>query len=73
MSAAITASGNALHVDVPKLLFRARPVDNFGTWLHGYAVSPDGQRFLINSRLESEVGKSAPLTVVLNWTKALKY
>jgi hypothetical protein len=35
-----------------------------------YVASADGQRFLINSLPEEET--SAPVTVVLNWTAALK-
>jgi eukaryotic-like serine/threonine-protein kinase len=35
-----------------------------------YAVSPDGQRFLINT--PAEVNNPAPMTVVLNWTAGLK-
>jgi eukaryotic-like serine/threonine-protein kinase len=34
-----------------------------------YAVSADGQRFLLNAPLETE---SPPMTVVLNWTGLLK-
>lgn len=35
-----------------------------------YAVAPDGQRFLINSPLQS--GQEAPFNVILNWTSTLK-
>ena len=35
-----------------------------------YAVSPDGQRFLI--QLPAPEGTVVPVTVVLNWTTALK-
>jgi hypothetical protein len=34
-------------------------------------VSADGQRFLLNERL-TPAGQGAPITVVLNWTAALK-
>ena len=34
-----------------------------------YDVSPDGQRFLINT---SEAGDSAPITVILNWHSAVR-
>ncbi|HSF25732.1 MAG TPA: hypothetical protein VLE20_16010, partial [Blastocatellia bacterium] len=37
---------------------------------NNYAVSRDGQRFLINEL--SEVPASPPITVVLNWTADLK-
>jgi Tol biopolymer transport system component len=74
MSAGITVSGNALRVDVPKALFRARPSGGFpgGGLTYVYAVSADGQRFLITSLQQSEVGKTTPLAVVLNWPKMLK-
>jgi hypothetical protein len=35
-----------------------------------YAVSSDGQRFLINTLPEETA--SSPVTVVLNWTTTLK-
>jgi len=35
-----------------------------------YLVSPDGQRFLVNTEFEEQV--SSPLTLVLNWTADLK-
>jgi len=35
-----------------------------------YAVTADGQRFLINSPLQS--GQEAPFNVILNWTSTLK-
>ena len=41
---------------------------------HTYAVSPDGQRFLIPRPVYSGAAEaaSAPITVVLNWTVGLK-
>jgi hypothetical protein len=36
-----------------------------------YDVTPDGQRFLVNSSLESETSASDPITVVLNWAAGL--
>jgi eukaryotic-like serine/threonine-protein kinase len=41
-----------------------------GTPAGRYAVTADGQRFLINSEMEEAVGE--PATVILNWTAALK-
>ena len=35
-----------------------------------YAVSADGQRFLVNTRLPTSNG--SPITVVLNWTQTLR-
>jgi hypothetical protein len=41
---------------------------------HTYAVSPDGQRFLIPRPVPTGGAESAsaPITVVLNWTGGLK-
>ena len=35
-----------------------------------YAVAGDGQRFLINTKVEKS--NTTPITVLLNWTEALK-
>jgi eukaryotic-like serine/threonine-protein kinase len=42
----------------------ANPV---ATQVFRYAVSPDGQRFLVNLQAHGEVIDSEPVTVVLNW------
>jgi Tol biopolymer transport system component/tRNA A-37 threonylcarbamoyl transferase component Bud32 len=50
----------------PKLLFRAHvPVMAITTFRNHYAVSADGQKFLITTIPEAE--SAAPLVVVLNW------
>jgi hypothetical protein len=36
-----------------------------------YDVSPNGQRFLVNTRIENQARLSTPLTVVVNWPAAL--
>jgi Tol biopolymer transport system component len=58
---------------VPRALFTTRIRGGAGAGRTGfrYAVSPDGQRFLINTDADAEQD-SAPLTVVLNWEAALK-
>lgn len=51
-----------------------KPFPSGGFNSHTYAVSPDGQRFLISrpaANLQSETA-SAPITVILNWTPLLK-
>ena len=40
-------------------------------WRSQYAVSKDGQRFLLNEQLESPNAR-APIVVVTNWMAALK-
>jgi hypothetical protein len=56
---------------LPHALFKARlkagtrGIDQF----FRYAVEPDGQKFLMNTSPEDSF---APVSVVLNWTAALK-
>jgi Tol biopolymer transport system component len=52
----------------PKPLFRA-PVNSSTTRNH-YAVTPDGQRFLIN--VEDQSSYSSPITVMVNWLQSLQ-
>lgn len=55
---------------VPRMLFQAGAdplYPNLGT---GYAVTPDGQRFLINSAIDES--RASPITIFVNWTAALK-
>ena len=37
---------------------------------NSYAVTSDGQRFLINTLVEAD--QSSPMKIVLNWTSSLK-
>ena len=66
MAAAVNGKGTSFESGAVKTLFETR-VAIVGS---PYAVSPDGQRFLINT-LPGQVN-SAPITVVLNWTAGLK-
>ncbi len=66
LAVTVSTSGNALKSDTPVTLFQARiggPVQGNGR--HQYIVSPDGQRFLMNT-LADELAE--PITVLLNWT-----
>ncbi len=67
MAAAVNDKGANFEVGAVKPLFEARFVTG---GRNQYAVSADGQRFLINTTPEQEA--SAPITVVLNWTAGLK-
>jgi len=60
-------TGPAFQVSTPKLLFEMRT--NTINQRNSYAPSADGQRFLVNTLVE---GASSGITVVLNWTEALK-
>ena len=68
---ALAPDGHAVEAGQPVALFS--PHIALGTVpgpaKHQYAVARDGQRFLINS---VEEDRSAPITVVLNWTAGLK-
>ncbi len=67
MVSAVHASGNDLVFEAPVKLFQTRPLRKI--W-NLYDVSPDGQRFLINSPLEWAL--SSDIMVVTNWTEKLK-
>jgi Tol biopolymer transport system component len=66
MVAAVAVDGARLDVGPVKKLFQARPV----TPRYFFDVSPDGQRLLVNTA--DEPAGSVPLTLVVNWTAALK-
>jgi hypothetical protein len=68
MSAEVKSEGRRFEAGIPRTLFptRAAVAD-----LHEvYAVTADGQRFLIIT--EGEEAVSQPATVVMNWTAGLK-
>jgi hypothetical protein len=69
----VHASGSTFEVDAPKPLFHTDILGGLGggpaiAWR--YAISKDGQRFLINSAMDQST--SAPVTVDINWTASLK-
>jgi Tol biopolymer transport system component/predicted Ser/Thr protein kinase len=73
MAVSVTTTGGTFQPSVPKPLFRAPVLGGAGggtgvAWR--WDVSPDGQRFLINTALEEAT--AAPVTVVLNWQSVLK-
>ena len=63
----VSPDGQALETGTPAALFPVRiaggPLQ--GTNLQQYAVSSDGQRFLVN--LAADEGTTSPITVILNW------
>ena len=71
----VKASGATLEAGVPKALFDTGYVamGHPGGTYHAYAVSPDGQRFLIPrpASAGAEETTSAAITVVLNWHSGL--
>jgi len=62
----VTMDGDRVEVGSPKKLFPMRPV----VPRYFYDVSPDGQRFLVNTA--DEPAASTPLTLVVNWPALLK-
>jgi Tol biopolymer transport system component len=67
MAATVNGKGANFEVGAVKSLFAPR-IATGGRYQ--YDVSPDGQRFLINTALDQAT--SAPITVVVNWTAGLK-
>ncbi|MSO83545.1 MAG: hypothetical protein EXQ53_09670 [Acidobacteria bacterium] len=74
MSVKVTPAGPAFEYGDSTELFDSGYVNfTHGLAYHTYAVSPDGQRFLIprpESAADAEVAP-APIIVVVNWTRAL--
>jgi Tol biopolymer transport system component len=71
MSVKVNPDSPTLEYGSPTELFDSGYVNfTHGLNYHTYAVSPDGQRFLIPRPEGEERAVSAPLTVVVNWTAA---
>jgi hypothetical protein len=64
----ITAGGDAVEPGVPVPLFATHIGAVAPTDRHNYMVSPDGQRFLMNTVVGE--GPAAPITLLLNWRGA---
>jgi eukaryotic-like serine/threonine-protein kinase len=71
MAVGVKSNQTTLEVTPPKALFATRI-----KWMeiqavaHHYAAAPDGQRFLISGATDD--ARSVPVTIVLNWSAALK-
>ncbi len=61
--------GNAFDRGVPKALFDTRVPLTGNPYRSNYAVTADGQRFLVNTRIEDA---PSPINVILNWTALLE-
>ncbi len=61
--------GNAFDAGVPKVLFDTRVPLTGNPYRSNYAVTANGQRFLINTRIEDA---PSPINVILNWTALLE-
>jgi hypothetical protein len=68
MSVAIPG-GNAFDAGAPSALFDVQVPLTGNPYRSNFAVTRDGQRFLINTRIDEGPGS---INVVLNWTALLK-
>ena len=55
---------------VPRMLFQSSADPLFPNLGIPYAVAPDGQRFLVNAAMDES--RASPITIITNWTAALK-
>ncbi|HET6645923.1 MAG TPA: protein kinase [Pyrinomonadaceae bacterium] len=62
--------GSTFEAGVPKPLFGPLGVLTLTDFRNHYAVTADGQRFLINTTIEG--ADTTPITVVVNWTAELR-
>jgi hypothetical protein len=69
MAVAIRATQDRLEIGVPRALFAIRPPPPVRLDAYPYDVSPDGQRFVVNTLMDHTT--SSTITVVLNWTAGL--
>ena len=70
MAAAVNGQGSAFEVGAARPLFDIRPGGPALGAVAVYDVSPDGQRFLVNTLVEEAAPK--PITLVVNWPALLK-
>ena len=73
MAVDVTANGSAFEAGTPKALFDHVTVNAAHSDYFPFAVTKDGQRFLISRRTSSAAEEStqAPIVVVLNWMQGL--
>jgi hypothetical protein len=69
MAVEVKGEGTTFERGVPKALFDLR-IPNFFDIRARFAVTADGQKFLINNFVGDN--SSAPIAIVLNWTADLK-
>ena len=61
--------GNAFNSGAPKAFFDTHVPLTGNPYRSNYAVTADGQRFLINTRIEDA---PSPINVIFNWTALLE-
>jgi Tol biopolymer transport system component len=70
MAVPVTTDGTTFSAGVPYALFDVQVPEQVAPYATDYAVTADGQRFLVNTVVDQQT-RSA-LTVVLNWAAELK-
>ncbi|OFW39370.1 MAG: hypothetical protein A3J29_03005 [Acidobacteria bacterium RIFCSPLOWO2_12_FULL_67_14b] len=70
MAVPVTTDGATFSAGVPRALFNVQAPEQTPPYPTDYAVTADGQRFLVNT--VADQAERAPLTVILNWVSALK-
>jgi len=76
MAASIKATGSELEVGNPSVLFESGyvPLNSHGGQPnHRFAVSRDGQRFLIPTVVSVTRRSASPIAVVLNWAQGIQH
>ena len=69
MAVDVNTNAGTFQAGIPKELFQAQSIPPW-YWKNIYVPSADGQRFLMLA--PASEAKAAPITVVVNWTAALK-
>jgi Tol biopolymer transport system component len=69
MAVPVKASGDRLDIGVPRRLFAIHPRPRARLDAYPYDVSPDGQRFVVNTLIDDATSNT--ITVVLNWMDGL--
>ncbi len=68
MAVAMETAGDTFKAALPKVLFETKITATFHT-LHEYDVSADGQKFIINTRLDQG---EEPITIYANWEREVR-
>jgi eukaryotic-like serine/threonine-protein kinase len=73
MAVAVTSSGDSVRFGPPQPLFHTTLPSSPGLGTRAeYDVTNDGQRFIVAESRGDTTGDTGPITVLVNWTAALK-
>lgn len=72
MAAPVNVSARGFEAGVARPLFKTQLTGVHLLVYQSYDIAPDGQRFILNRPPAGEVTPVDPLTVVVNWTAALR-